>query len=174
MLPWPRPAKRSARIHPQPQTTQACHANPDALAGGRSQRGQPAAAVSCDGSARLTDDSRPLVPHLCEHGHRSFMRSEERWAAATFAGIQPVGRSLWEGRQCPVCGSTVLRRVSLGRALALLLDALLAACPPQECAVRSAMLLSLWAEEHLPRTHRKTPQSAERQAQHGGGAQPLL
>lgn len=173
MMPWPRPAKRSARTQPQPQTTEESPDSAKALARRGGQCDRLPTATSRARSGHLAENTQPPVPPLCEPGHDAFKRSDDLWTAAPFAGIQPVGRALWECRHCPACGSTVIRPVSVGRALALLIDALLA-CPPADSTLRSAMLLSRWAEEHLPLTLRSIPQSAERQAHHGDAAQHPL
>ena len=166
MRPWSQPAKRAVRNHRQSQTTQSPGATLDLFAGSECQRRQSESKNG--GSGKLAAEA--LASTLCEPEHTPLKRNDDLWTAAPFAGIQPVGRALWECRHCPACGSTVIRPVSVGRALALLIDALLA-IPPTDSTLRSAMLLSRWAEEHLPLTLRSMPQSAERQAHHGDAAQ---
>ena len=85
----------------------------------------------------------------CGPGHTELKGNEALWTAAPFGGIQPLGSALGEGRHCPVCGSTVLRPVSLGRALALLIDELLERSPPSPIATRSAMALVDWANHYI-------------------------
>lgn len=85
----------------------------------------------------------------CGPGHTELKGNEELWTAAPFGGIQPLGSDLGEGRHCPVCGSTVLRPVSLGRALALLIDELIERSPPSPIATRSAMALVDWANHYM-------------------------
>lgn len=167
MRPWPRPAKRAVPTHQQSQPTQSPSVTLDLFAGISSPGSQPAAEHV--GSGRLSADGNPPAVNLCAPEHTALKRGDDLWTAAPFAGIQPVGRALWECRHCPDCGSTVIRPVSLGRALALLIDALLD-CPPADSTLRSAMLLSRWAEEHLPLTLRTLQQSADRQAHHADGA----
>ena len=70
--------------------------------------------------------------------------------AAPFVGIQPLEYQLGECRQCPLCDSTVIRPVALGRALALVLDDLLSTYPPPQSAVQSALFLAQWADQHVP------------------------
>lgn len=85
----------------------------------------------------------------CDPGHIELKGNEDLWAAAPFGGIQPLGNQLGEGRHCPVCGSTVIRPVSLGQALALLIDELLGRSPPSPIATRSAMALVGWAKHYM-------------------------
>ena len=88
----------------------------------------------------------------CEPEHAVVKASEEQWAALSFAGIHPLGEQLFECRHCPLCDSTLIRLVSLARALDLLFADLLTTSPPQHTTARSAMLLQQWVSQNVPPT----------------------
>ena len=88
----------------------------------------------------------------CAPEHATVKASEEQWAAMAFAGIHPLGPQLFEGRHCPSCDSTVLRPVTLARALGLLLDDLLSTSPPRHSSAHSAGLLIQWVAQNAPPT----------------------
>src|SRR5579871_1056201 len=82
----------------------------------------------------------------CESGHAALKENQEQWAAAVFAGIQPLDRALYESRHCPGCGSTVVRPISVCQALKALFDDLLSVSPPRQITVRSIVLLMQWMD----------------------------
>jgi hypothetical protein len=89
---------------------------------------------------------------LCAREHAALKASEENWAALSFAGIQPIDRQLFDSRHCPVCGSTVVRVVSLTCALELVFEDLLSLSPPRPSTARSAALLTQWVTQHVQPT----------------------
>lgn len=93
-----------------------------------------------------------LLYTTCELEHAALKASEEHWTALPFGGIQPLGALLLESRHCLICGSSLVRPVSLARALMLLIEALLSTSPPESQIVQSAFLLTDWAAENLPST----------------------
>lgn len=105
----------------------------------------------------------------CSSEHTELKENDELWTAAPFGGIQPLGCDLGEGRHCPVCGSTVLRPVSLGRALAMLMDELIERSPPSPIATRSAMALVDWANHYMC-----SPTRANLPTGNGGGVDDQL
>jgi hypothetical protein len=92
--------------------------------------------------------ARPATP--CEPEHAALKASGDLWAALPFGGIHPLGPRLLESRQCLLCDSTLVRPVSLARALMLLVEALTSTSPPEHKTVRSAFLVADWAAENLP------------------------
>lgn len=100
-------------------------------------------------SAKRTHGTRGAP---CQPEHTAIKADEEQWAALSFAGIHPLGQQLFECRHCPSCDSTLIRLVSLARALDLLFDDLLTTSPPQQTTARSALLLQQWVSQNVPPT----------------------
>lgn len=107
------------------------------------------------------------VSALCEHEHAALKASGEQWPALPFAGIYPLDRWLFDSRQCPACGSTILRAVTLTRALELLFEDLLTVSPPRPTAARSACLLTQWVAQYVqPALSEPQPPAASEDVEH--------
>lgn len=103
---------------------------------------------------------------LCEHEHAALKSSDEQWPTLPFAGIQPLGRELFDSRHCPFCGSTVARVVTLTRALELLLEDLVTISPPRPSTARSASLLTQWVAQNVQPALGHLAPAASTDAQH--------
>jgi hypothetical protein len=109
----------------------------------------------------------PAASANCAQEHAALKSSGEQWPALPFAGIQPLDRHLFECRQCPVCGSTVQRPVTLTRALELLFEDLLTVRPPRPTTARSASLLTHWVAETVqPALEASRSPTAKKETKH--------
>ncbi len=87
---------------------------------------------------------------LCADNHRALKMHEATWQAARFGGYQPLGFLLGEQRDCPVCGSSVVRLVPFTAALLHVLEHLFCQQQPSETYLHAASMLASWAQKNLP------------------------
>lgn len=100
-------------------------------------------------SSLISDQVAVSRVTLCEDNHRVLKSHEAAWGAAEFGGYRRIGRLLGEVRDCPACGSSILRLVPFTDALASLLECLLPPHQPGEVHIQSARMLISWAQANL-------------------------